>query len=184
MRKRRVAVLIGGPSSEHDVSLSTGKVVMDYLDRDKYDVIPILVSRSGDWPIDPEDLKDKADVAFIAMHGEYGEDGQVQQIMEEIGIPYTGSGVIPSALGMDKVFSARLLRAYRIKVPDYVQVNRSAHLERLKISFDFPVIVKPVDRGSSVGISIVRKRADLPEALENAFRFSEDAMVQEYIPRS
>jgi D-alanine-D-alanine ligase len=182
MRKWRVAVLIGGPSSEHDVSLSTGKVVMDYLDRDKYEVIPVMIGRNGEWQTSPEELRNKADIAFIAMHGEYGEDGRVQKVLEEANIPYTGSGVIPSALGMNKIFSARLLKAYGIKVPDYVPVGKNDNIEKLKIPFGFPAVVKPVDRGSSVGITIVRKKEELPEALENAFRFSYDAMIQEYIP--
>ncbi len=182
MRRLRVAVLIGGPSSEHDVSLSTGKVVMNYLDREKYEVIPVMIRRDGEWQINPDELHSKADVAFIAMHGEYGEDGTVQRVLEEASVPYTGSGVIPSALGMNKIFSARLLRAYGIRVPDYIPVSKNDDIGNLEMPFGFPVVVKPVDRGSSVGTTIVRKEEDLPEALDNAFRFSYDAMIQEYIP--
>ncbi len=170
---------MGGPSSEHDVSLSTAKMVMDYLDRDKYEIIPVLIGRNGEWQVDPEDLSKAADVAFIAMHGEYGEDGKVQKVLEDVNLPYTGSGVIPSALGMNKIFSARLIKTYGLRVPNYVPVSKLDN--EVSISFDFPVVVKPVDRGSSVGTTIVRKKEDLPEALENAFKFSDDAMIQEYI---
>lgn len=177
-----MAVLIGGPSAEHDISLSTGKVVMEHLDREKYDIVPVLISRSGEWAVDPEELKEVADIAFIALHGEYGEDGEVQKVLEDVGMPYTGSGVIPSALGMNKIFSARLLKAYGLDVPEYVPVRKGYHPGQLKLPFDFPVVVKPVDRGSSVGTMIVRKHSELHEALENAFQFSDNAMIQEYIP--
>ncbi|MCL4404974.1 D-alanine--D-alanine ligase [Patescibacteria group bacterium] len=181
MRKWRVAVLMGGPSSEHDVSLATAKLVMDYLDRDKYEAIPVLIRRNGEWQIAPQELKHKADVAFVAMHGEYGEDGRVQKILEDIDLPYTGSGVIPSALGMNKIFSARLLKAYGIKVPEYVPVGKNEDVSKIKVPFGLPVVVKPVDRGSSVGVTVVRREEELAKALEEAFRFSEDAMIQEYI---
>ncbi len=172
---------MGGPSAEHDVSLSTGKMITEALDRGKYDVTPILISRAGKWQIEPEDLKDKFDIAFIAMHGEYGEDGEVQGILERVGLPYTGSGVLPSALAMNKVLSARLFRAYGINTPEFVEVNKHDNFNKLRIPFELPVVVKPVDRGSSVGISIVRKEADLIPALETAFKFSRDAMIQRYI---
>ena len=176
-----MAVLMGGPSAEHDISLSTGKMITDALDRAKYDVKPILISRSGEWQIPPEELKKDFDIAFIAMHGEYGEDGEVQSVLEKIDMPYTGSGVLPSALAMNKVMSSHLFRAHNMNVPEFVVVNKHDYLERVKIPFDFPVIVKPVDRGSSVGTSLVRGESQLVSALEKAFQFSRHAMIQRYI---
>lgn len=147
MRKLNVAVLVGGPSTEHDVSLSTGKMVVGGLDRDKYDSKLILVNRRGDWQISPEEIRKEFEVVFVAMHGEYGEDGGVQAVLERIGLPYTGSGVVASALGMNKILSSRLFRAYGINIPDFVVVNRHDDLERLHVPFDLPVIIKPADRG-------------------------------------
>jgi len=181
MRKWRVAVLMGGPSAEHDVSLSTGKMITEALDRARYDVKPVLISRAGEWQISPEDLKEKFDIAFIAMHGEYGEDGEVQGILERVGLPYTGSGVLPSALAMNKVLSSRLFRAHGMNVPDFVAAGKHDDLNRLRLPFELPVVAKPIDRGSSVGVSIVRKETEIAPALERAFKFSRNAMIQRYI---
>ena len=99
---------MGGPFSEHDVSLESGNNVLESLDQEKYETIPLFISRDGKWDMPPENLRIFADLAFIAMHGKYGEDGTVQDILEQEGIPYTGSGVLPSALGMNKIFTHRI----------------------------------------------------------------------------
>jgi D-alanine-D-alanine ligase len=182
MRKLRVAVLMGGPSVEHDVSLASGKMILSALNRDKYEAAPILISRAGKWEIVPEELKEKFDLAFIALHGEYGEDGEVQSILERVEMPYTGSGVLPSALAMNKVLTSRLLRAHGFNVPDFVEVSKHDNLAKLHIPFDFPVVVKPVDRGSSLGVTIVGRGSELMPALEHSFDFSRHAMVEKYIP--
>src|SRR3989344_1750326 len=93
----RIAVLMGGPSSEHEVSLKTGEMVLKNLDKKRYCGFPVKINKDGSWPISIEKLKKKADVAFIAMHGEYGEDGQVQSLLETFKIPYTGSDPVASA---------------------------------------------------------------------------------------
>ena len=182
MRKLRVGLLMGGPSAEHEVSLMSGKVVSGTLDPEKYEVVPVIISRDGTWSIDVEDLVDDIDIAFIALHGEYGEDGTVQEILRSAGIPFTGSDVLPSALAMNKILFLRLLGARGFSVPRFVAVHKH---EKVIDSFDhfgLPVVVKPADRGSSVGVSIVREPAELYVALQNAFRFSRDAIIQEYIP--
>src|SRR3989344_5583229 len=103
MSKLRIAVLMGGPSAEHDVSINTGKKVLAGLDKSKYFAKGVVISRKGKWPVSPTKIKKLFDVVFIAMHGEYGEDGTVQKILDKYKIKYTGSGVKASALGMDKV---------------------------------------------------------------------------------
>jgi len=181
-QKLKVGVLMGGPSAEHDVSIASGEVVMEALDKDKYEAIPIIITRGGEWPMDVDDLRDEIDVAFVALHGEYGEDGGVQEVLRDIGIPFTGSDVLPSALAMNKFVSSRLLAAHGLNVPRFIAVHQH---EKTPDSFDhfgYPVVVKPADRGSSVGLSIVRSQEELYVALQKAFNFSRDVIIQEYIP--
>jgi D-alanine-D-alanine ligase len=181
MAKLKVAVLMGGPSSEHEVSLLSGKNVVAGLDKAKYEVLPVVVSRSGIWQTEPGELKKRIDVAFIAMHGEFGEDGTVQSILEKEGIVYTGSRPLPSALGMNKIFSSRIFRAHDLPTPDFLAINKNDNWEDLQLDFDLPFIVKPSSRGSSLGVSLVRERKDLGEALKKAFAFGRDALIQKYI---
>ncbi len=180
--KLRVALLMGGPSVEHDVSLASGAVVASALDTDKYEVTPIVITRGGEWPMSIDEVSAKSDIAFIALHGEYGEDGTVQAILGDAGIPYTGSDVLPSALAMNKILSSRLLSSHGIQVPRFI----SAHRHEKKLDsfehFGYPVVVKPVDRGSSIGLSIVRSPEELYVALQKVFYITRDAIIQEYIP--
>src|SRR3989344_390781 len=104
-KKLRVAVLFGGPSAEHEVSLKSGAVVLQALDKQKYEPVKILITKQGTWALTPQELKTKADVAFGAHHGTYGEDGTVQDILEKEGMPYTGTGPRESAFAMNKFLS-------------------------------------------------------------------------------
>ena len=182
MKKIRVALLMGGPSAEHEVSLATGKVVLNALDKSKYQVQPVRISKTGVWPIRPDQLK--SDVAFIAMHGTYGEDGTVQGCLEAAKIPYTGSGVLASAIAMDKARSANLFSYHGLQTPSYVPVGRNctrSDLVRIAGEIGLPCVVKPSNCGSSVGITIVRKRGDLVAAVALAHKHDRTALVQEYI---
>lgn len=179
--KTRVALLVGGPSSEHEVSLASGRVVHANLDKDRYDIIPVLVSRKGEWPIEPRHLKDMVDVAFIAMHGEYGEDGAVQELLEDIELPYTGSNFMASALAMNKVLAQRLLKSHGILVPDSMVVAPHEVADIDHASVYLPAVVKPADKGSSVGVSIVREEEALRGAIDKALSFSKKVMIEKYI---
>jgi len=179
--KTRVALLVGGPSSEHDVSLASGRVVHANLDKDRYEIVPVLVSRKGEWPIEPEYLKDMIDVAFIAMHGEYGEDGTVQELLEDLGVPYTGSDFMSSALAMNKILAQRLLKSHGVLVPSSMIVasHEVANLDHALVYL--PAVVKPADKGSSVGVSIVREADALLKAIDKALSFSKKVMIEKYI---
>lgn len=167
---------MGGPSAEYDVSLKSGEMVMANLDSAQYDKAEIIVGKDGKWPIAFKKLRDNFDVAFVAMHGEYGEDGTLQGILEKEKIRYTGSDSRASRLGMDKVESAKVLEKAGLLIPSFtILKNGNGHL------FDFPVVVKPTDRGSTRGVSIVENVRDLPAAIELARKYSENVMVQEYI---
>ncbi|MEX2054460.1 MAG: D-alanine--D-alanine ligase [Candidatus Colwellbacteria bacterium] len=180
--KTRVALLVGGPSSEHEVSLASGRVVHANLHPSKYEVIPLVISRTGEWAIDPAHLVDFADVAFIAMHGEYGEDGVVQELLRDLGLPYTGSDHLASALGMNKILSSRLFKAHGINVPKSL-VLRGYDLPGLDMDgVELPAVVKPSNRGSSVGVGLARTVPELKAMMDRALSYSSGILVEEYIP--
>ena len=179
-RKLRVAVFFGGPSIEHDVSLLSGEAVRQALAKDKYEILPVLVSRSGRWSVEPEELKDQVDLVFNTLKGEYGEDGTLQQFLRELNLPYVGSDVLPSALALNKDLTAKLLRASGIQVPRSTLIEQWPTNE-IELDFDLPAIVKPVNRGSSLGVSLVRREEELFPAIEKALNLSRQALVEEYV---
>lgn len=178
-------MLIGGPSAEYAVSLKTGGQILTNLDRSKYQARAIVISRKGVWPVKPAEIKKKFDLAFIAMHGEYGEDGTIQKILDKHRIKYTGSGAKASALGMDKVLSAKVFTKAGLKMPKFsllkIKKGALAPMNARQSLFHLPVVVKPTDRGSSAGTMIVKKVQDLLPAVQEAAKFSENIMVQQYI---
>ncbi|MDP3953547.1 MAG: ATP-grasp domain-containing protein [bacterium] len=180
--KTRVALLVGGPSNEHEASLASGKVVHANLHPAKYDVVPLVISRTGEWTVDVADLPGFVDVAFIAMHGEYGEDGTVQELLKEINLPYTGSDHLASALGMNKILSSRLFRAHGMNTPKSL-ILRGHELSNLDLdSVDLPAVVKPSNRGSSVGVGLARTASELKNMMDRALSYSSSILVEEYIP--
>src|SRR3989344_2335104 len=185
----KVAVLRGGPSSEFEVSLNTGAGVLKNLP-EQYEGIDVFIDKKGMWhiaglPIKPESLTRRADVAFNAMHGEYGEDGTVQTILENLRMPFTGSGSLASAIGMNKILSRNVFKQHGIKMPVHKVIERKDYDEltahKLWTTFMQPSVVKPYNRGSSVGVSIVRSLPEMKLALEKAFMFSDKAVIEEYI---
>lgn len=182
-----IAVLSGGPSSEHEVSLKSGKMVLNAL-RDSYETTDVFIDREGNWSVHPEDLKLFADCAFIALHGSYGEDGTVQRELEEHVIAYTGSDSLASALGMNKFLSLRVFKEVGLSVPHTRMFNgfdwkkdSGRVIEEVQHYFRFPLVVKPNREGSSVGVSIVKNKKELTEALGDCFSFSREVLVQDFI---
>jgi D-alanine-D-alanine ligase len=187
-KKLRVAVLKGGPSHEHEVSLKSAENVSRYLNSERYDHRHILISKGGEWEVPLAELDRCADVAFIAMHGAYGEDGGVQLDLESVGIPYTGSNAATSALAMNKFLTLRLFHDAGLTVPFSLLV--SAHewetkpdsvMDQVRYYVHFPAVVKPNADGSSVGVHIVRDRDELVHALLNVLSFSREALIQTFI---
>lgn len=162
---------MGGMSSEHEISLSTGENVIKYLDKKKYNVRPLVISKKGEWFVGGKKTIDEAlkgiEVVFNALHGEYGEDGRIQGLLDCFGVKYTGSGVLASALGMDKVKSYELFKLHGFNVPKETTVGK--------------VVVKPSCLGSSVGISIVDNEKDLKKAINKAKQVCDEVIVEEYI---
>ena len=189
MNSIRVGVLRGGPSLEHEVSLKTGESVLRNLPV-KYSAKDIFISKEGEWHLDGKPAHHdrifrQIDVVFNALHGEYGEDGKVQQLLEAFGIPYTGSGVMASALGMNKILARQAFKNSGLKVPYGFEIILEKGLaETAKDIFKKippPWVIKYPSGGSSVGVFIARNFEDLDGALEKVFSFSPKILVEEYI---
>lgn len=165
--RTKVAVLCGGPSPEHEVSLASGENVLRNLDSRRFVAEKIVIDKSGKFPIPLEGLK-KFDLAFLAMHGPFGEDGTIQAILESLGVLYTGSGVAASILGMDKVASKRLFAAAGFNIAPFQVTENLKDLFKIAKVFGFPLIVKPSNQGSSIGVSLVEKSGELAGAFDKA----------------
>jgi len=180
MQKITVALLSGGISSERDVSIKSGNEVFKALNKEKYEIIRY----------DPKtDLAkivadhSKIDIALIIMHGKYGEDGTIQGLLDLLGIPYQGCGVLASAVAMDKLISKKLYECEGLEVPPYMVVNQhDYHFAQRSIrKLGLPVVLKPVKGGSSIGMDIVFSESDLSVALENAFQYDSQVILESYI---
>lgn len=193
MTRIRVGVLRGGPSSEHAVSLKTGNNVLRRLEdfmSDKYQARDILITKDGQWhfnhlPVEPEKVFRNVDVIFNCLHGRYGEDGKVQQLFESFNIPYTGSGILASALGMNKIMSRDIFKKAEIRVPNAIILEENNNLENtasdIAVTMPRPWVVKPASSGSSVGVSIVDTPGALIKAVIGARNHSSKVMIEEHI---
>ena len=219
MTRLRVAVLLGGPSSEHDVSISSGLQVLSALDASRYETIPVYLRRDGSWDVGraprpasldaspdgsapreslgaPQGLPGLArgmsdlaaarpDVAFLALHGTFGEDGTIQGLLSLAGLPFTGSGVLASALAMDKLRAKEIFAAAQVPAARHAVVtrqelarDRSGALARALASPGVPCVVKPVSAGSSVATHLVQDAGSLGAALDDALGVDQRALVE------
>lgn len=218
-RKLRVAVLMGGLSSERNVSLSTGRQILASLDREKYDVVGVDAAMIGGSTRKPSagadrevtdvaeardavlagselmsvdditriDSSLRPDVAILALHGKYGEDGTIQGYLDLLGLPYTGSGVLASALAMDKAMAKKVLAADGIPVPPSVDFSCVGHewdIERVSAdvaAMGYPVIVKPSRQGSSIGMTEVKSASELNDAIRLAVLRDTRLLVEKFV---
>jgi len=184
--KLRVAVLHGGRSGEHDVSLRSARSIMAGLDPERFEVVPFLISKEGRWsphPILPEPgVNAGIDVVFPVLHGTFGEDGTIQGLLELADLPYVGAGVMASAIGMDKAVMKRLCAERGLPVVEYVIQwrGRLDPQEPLR-AFGFPMFVKPANLGSSVGISKAANGQALQAAMELAAQYDRKIIVERAI---
>src|SRR5271154_5844958 len=171
----RVAVIYGGRTGEHEVSLRSAKSIIDAMDPEKYKVIHYVISKDGKWsprPILPEPGGNPGvDVVFPALHGTFGEDGTVQGLLELADLPYVGAGVLASSVSMDKDMMKRVARERGLPVVEYVVVPGDH-------DFDFPVFVKPANLGSSVGISKVQNQEELCKAIGLASSYDRKVIIE------
>lgn len=216
MSRTKVAVIFGGRSGEHEVSLMSARSVVGVLDPEKYDVLPVGITMAGTWMVgdDPMALMEElaeggpeagstraeimdsladvlvaiseSDIVFPVLHGPYGEDGTIQGLLEMANVPYVGCGVLASSVAMDKALSKQLFDAAGLPLVPYTVVMRSAWEEDVDAVLDsveaelvYPLFVKPANLGSSVGISKVRTRAELADALTLASAYDRKLIVEE-----
>ncbi len=209
-KKTRVAVIYGGVSGEHEVSLISAASIMKALSPDKYEVIPVGITKAGHWLVgaDIETLKAlpqkpsefspyvgikelvdlKPDVVFPVVHGTYGEDGTIQGLLEMAKLPYVGCGVMASAVGMDKIIAKKLFETAGIEVTPYIEVRRRSWREKpeefiaqIEKNLGYPCFVKPVNSGSSVGISKPKNKVELVAAIDEAAKFDRKILVEAFI---
>jgi D-alanine-D-alanine ligase len=216
-KRLKVAVLMGGRSTEREVSLVTGKMVLQALDPAKYEAMPVEAALLGRLPgsvppamgegllpggvftpellaagtqalMAPEGDAARPDVVFIALHGRHGEDGTVQGFLELLNLPYTGSGVLASALAMSKVMSKKLFQVEAIPTPPGTTLAgveaRAAFMKAWragKAAVSVPCVVKPNEQGSTIGISIVRRLEEMAAALELAFKYDDTVLIEQFV---
>jgi D-alanine-D-alanine ligase len=205
-RRLRVGVLFGGRSGEHEVSLQSAQAVMRALEQAGHEVVPIGITKQGRWMLSGEQPAtmlpepgqrglvhlsgqtqeaQTLDVVFPVLHGTYGEDGTVQGLFELAGVAYVGSGVLGSALGMDKLVQKTLWRGLGLPVVDFVAIERcrlesEPHdvLDQVEKSFGYPCFCKPVNLGSSVGVHKAHDRQELLDGLHDSARYDTDLLVE------
>ena len=181
----RVAVLKGGRSLERQVSLKSGARVQDALERLGHQVIPIDV----DGELVDRLSAERPDIAFVALHGRDGEDGTVQELLEVMGIPYTGSGVSACIRAADKVLAKHAMRDHGIPTPDFYAFNETAFealgaaraLPKIEERLEFPIVVKPASQGSALGIKFARTPDDVPAALVAAFSYDRKVLLERHV---
>ena len=208
----KITVLMGGTSSERNVSLASGIRIVQALRGRGHKVIALDPARGvlsakeeqelstgkvGTKPPSLEDLTKvaegaflpnltsmkevrEADVAFLALHGGQGEDGTIQALLDMAGVKYTGSGHLSSALAMDKDLSKKLFRSEEVKTADWLMAPAST--EQVEGILGLPVIVKPSKQGSTVGLTLVKKRQELAPAIEEAFKYDDEVMIERFVP--
>jgi D-alanine-D-alanine ligase len=179
MKKKKILVLMGGKSSEHDISILSGKEIVRNLDKKKYTVDSFILPKN--FKTLNKDFN-KYDLIFNALHGQFGEDGTIQAILETAGVKYTGSDMLASALGMNKAVFHQLLKANNIPYPKGIVVQRDISYKEVRKNIgNLPYFVKPVSGGSSVGAMIVKTEKTFPKALIQALKFEKQVLVEKYI---
>lgn len=206
--KLKVAVLYGGQSGEHDVSLMSASSVMEELDDGKYDVTPVFIDRDGKWSVSIETLRE-FDVVFPMLHGPMGEDGAVQGLLKVMGVPFVGAGVVGSAVGMDKAIFKDVMRAHKLPVAKYSVLRRAdwseerhelmapaqiwrddmtcvvcSTLDQIVAELGLPLFVKPANMGSSVGITKCKTTEDVHGGIVEAFKWDRKILIEEAIPNA
>ena len=179
MPKLRVGVIRGGISTEREVSLKTGNEIVNNLNRDKYEVFDIVIDSEREVF---EKLKDlNLDFVYVALHGIFGEDGRIQSILESLGIRYSGSGVMTSAVCMDKEMTKRIVASYGVRVAKGMSLRKgeSISFDTVREKLGNRVVVKPNSGGSSIGVSFVENQAELEKALEIVFDIDKEALIEE-----
>ena len=213
MKSAKIGVILGGLSSEREISMRSGKAVAGALRNRGYSVTeigeydlshcpwPVKEGMSGTesgesevakttsdtwWDSIPKMILDSGiDIAFIALHGRYGEDGTIQKLLEDSNIPYTGSGPEASKKALHKGIAKKVFVQNKILTPEYMVISKKErnHIkDRIKRGFSFPLVLKPVCQGSSIGLSVINDKNQLEDALEEAFSYDHEIIAERYVP--
>lgn len=209
MPKINVAVLYGGKCAEHEVSLQSGATICAWLDKNKYSLLPVYIDKSGAWYLQQSCMehanqkrvfpvagekdfnlitaageKIKADVFFPVLHGQYGEDGSVQGLFEQMNAAYAGCDVTASAVGMDKQISKLIAQKAGMNILEDILLSSPSQVNKKNVAaMGYPVFVKPVRQGSSVGVTRVNGEAELEEAVKHAFKFDTRVMIEKGVDK-
>ena len=174
----KVGVLMGGISSEREVSLSSGKSIMEYINKEKYEVIPVVIDKK-------EDVIEKTkglDFAFLGLHGKFGEDGEVQSILQTLNIPYSGCGPLSSGVCMNKDLTKAVLKAKDIRTARWINVKSVEEIDYDKIEeMGYPVFVKPTSGGSSVATFKIKKKEDVEAAVIEGLKWDTEVLIEEFV---
>lgn len=192
MKHLQVAVLRGGPSEEHLVSMKSGSAVINSLIRKGFNVKDVTISKQGEWLCegrvkDPLCALSAADVVFVALHGQYGEDGEVQKTLQRLGLPFTGSNSLSAGIAFNKYLTKETLREYGVLMPRHTLINRTAFhninavVREIGRQYQQGIVVKPTTSGSSFGVKIMQDQTGLQEVLTDLLREYPQVLVEEYI---
>lgn len=178
--KKKIAVVMGGISSEREISLKSGSGVFESLDREKYEPIKVVIDEKTDIITK---IPDDVDFAFLALHGKFGEDGCVQSVLETRDIPYSGCGPLSSAMCMDKNISKKICKASGIPTADWITVKSIEEIDYDKIEeMGYPVFVKPNSGGSSVATFMIKEKAGIEDAVRQGLEVDTEVMIEQYLP--
>lgn len=180
LKEKRIGVLMGGDSSERNVSLKSGMAVFEALKDSGLNVVSLEVKKETEDEVKSLLSNNQVDLVFIAMHGGFGEDGHLQHILEKIHMPFTGPKEKSSRLAMDKLASRRLFEKSGLLVPAYVCLKKTDSLKAID-RLHFPLVVKPASQGSSIGISFIETPSQVEEAVRLAFQYDDSVLVEEFV---
>lgn len=179
-KKIEVTVIMGGRSSEHEVSMISGREVVRQLNKTKYKATSLVIAKDGGGM--ERIFKIKTDIVFIALHGRFGEDGIIQGILELTGISYTGSKVLASAIGMDKYMFRKLMKYEHLPIPKYVMLSKGEKYTNFrKVLGEMPYFIKPVNGGSSLGVFLIKSAPELNKYIKTAFEYDDRVLVDEFV---
>ena len=199
---KKIGIIYGGMSTEHEVSIKSAKSVIENLDKEKYEIHPIYINQEGIWHKKAEKINNISqylqtlEVVFPLLHGKYGEDGTIQGMLEILKVPYVGCNVLASSIGMDKVYSKVIFEKAQIPQAPYIYIKKQnntykiiketfeeeeVEIEKIVEILKFPMYVKPSNSGSSVGVEKVRNKEELEEAIKNAGKYDNKILVEQGI---
>lgn len=176
----KVGVIMGGISSEREISLNSGESILENIDKNKYDVVKIVIDKKED--IINKVREEKIDFALLALHGQFGEDGTVQSVLQVLDIPYSGCGPLSSAACMDKDMSKSLLKAAGIRTAPWINLKSIEEIDYEEIEkLGYPVVIKPTHGGSSVATFIIKEKNEVLHAVEEGFKWDSEVMIEKFI---